>query len=82
MKMIHVNFVADKVNESEIRDEELDELLDEIIGLIEEHGMLMGGGAHDYGDPNSAKCKHCGAYEAAEAERKARSAVREDPPIT
>jgi len=63
MKMIHVEFVADKAAESEVTEEELDQILDDIVGIIEAHGMLMGGGGHDYGDSNSEECKQCGEYE-------------------
>jgi hypothetical protein len=61
--MIHVDFVADKGDDSEITQDELDSILDDIIGVIEAHGLLMGGGAHDCGDPNSVECKQCGEYE-------------------
>ena len=63
--MIHVDFVADKADDSDITEDELNAILDDIIGVVEAHGMLMGGGAHDYGDPNSEGCKQCREYEAA-----------------
>jgi hypothetical protein len=58
-KMIHVEFVAYKQDESLISEHEMNEILSDLVDVVEAHQMFMGGGAHDYGDPDGESCETC-----------------------
>lgn len=71
MKLMHVNFIAQKDDYSTISEEEMDAVFGDLIRVIDAHGMFLGGGVHDYGDADAEVCEGCDEYQAQKGQTRA-----------